>query len=164
MSQVYLKVKIKSLADEARIIRHEERKSLNSGRFCKGKQGLQKESEKSYYLYRKLRDHRIGIVISEARASLIAYAFIRGKSFASLNEVKPDFKELTQIHGYYHNYTLWSRVGRLICKYGEVEFKNKDQKIIDNKAFTTINPEILKEWIEGKTMVNINNKLQENKQ
>ena len=54
-----LKIKIKSLAEEARIIRTEERKS-------KG------------WIRNSLRLHRIEDVRREARHSLLAYAFLRG--------------------------------------------------------------------------------------
>ena len=56
-----LKVKIKSLAAESQIIRHEENK-------VKGK------------LHNELHLHRVGVVRREARHSLIAYAIIRGKT------------------------------------------------------------------------------------
>jgi hypothetical protein len=56
--RVYLKIKIKSLAEETRIIRKEEKKK---GPFREG-----------LYL------HRIGVVRTEARATLLAYNFIRG--------------------------------------------------------------------------------------
>lgn len=61
---MFLKVKIKSLADEAKIIRLEETRN------------------KRHAL--ELREHRIGIVRSEQRHTLIAYAFIRGRSYKSV--------------------------------------------------------------------------------
>lgn len=59
--RVALKVKIKSLAEEARIIKKEEKRNPH----------LQN------YLYR----HRIDVVRREARNSLLAYAIIRGKAY-----------------------------------------------------------------------------------
>jgi len=56
-----LKVKIKSLATEARIIRHAELKTRGA-------------------LREELYLHRVHVVRREARSSLIAYAIIRGKS------------------------------------------------------------------------------------
>lgn len=55
-----LKVKIKTLAAEARIIREQEKRSRGQ-------------------LRGELRDHRVMVVRDEARHSLIAYAIIRGK-------------------------------------------------------------------------------------
>lgn len=58
----HLKVKVKSLAAEARIIRQEERRS----------KGPLRES---------LAEHRRGVVRNEARHSQIAYALLRGKPY-----------------------------------------------------------------------------------
>jgi hypothetical protein len=63
----YLKVKIKSLAEEARIIRKEEFKSKGQLQF-----GL--------YL------HRIGKVRSEARHTQLAYGFLRGRKYSQLEK------------------------------------------------------------------------------
>lgn len=56
----HLRVKIKSLAEEARIIRHEERLVRGMDRW-------------------ELQQHRKTVVRDEARRSLIAYAIIREK-------------------------------------------------------------------------------------
>lgn len=55
-----LRVKIKSLAEEARIIRQEEKRAGHP--YCHG-----------------LRDHRVSVVRFESRATLLAYAHLRGK-------------------------------------------------------------------------------------
>ena len=86
----YLKVKIKSLAEEAKIIRLEERKAKKYG---------------NKLLREGLRSHRIWDVRREARASLLAYAFLRGKSYHSIEQTvknKPD----------------WDRVVKIIKKFG----------------------------------------------
>ena len=56
----HLKVKIKNLAEEARIIRHEERKVRGMDKW-------------------ELQHHRKTVVRDEARRSQVAYAIIRGK-------------------------------------------------------------------------------------
>lgn len=58
--QRFLKVKIKSLADESRIIRQEEKKS----------RGI---------LRNRLHEHRTYDVRRESRAALLAYGYLRGK-------------------------------------------------------------------------------------
>lgn len=63
----HLKVKIKSLAAEAVIIRSEERKS----------NGVLRGS---------LADHRRGIVRTEARHAQIAYAFLRGRRYEQIEQ------------------------------------------------------------------------------
>lgn len=70
MSKTYLKIKIKSLAEEARIIRHEEKKWYGPS-----------ETRTGLYL------HRVRDVRSEARAALLAYGFLRGRPYAALEKV-----------------------------------------------------------------------------
>lgn len=59
----FLRVKLKSLAEEARIIRIEERRANEAGK---------------YQLQSDLREHRVIIVRWNARATLLAYQFLRG--------------------------------------------------------------------------------------
>lgn len=59
--RLFLKIKIKSLAAEAVIIRHHERRSLD------------------HQIRSALREHRVGVVREECRATHLAYGFIRGK-------------------------------------------------------------------------------------
>lgn len=69
-----LRVKIKSLAAEARIIRQEERRALR----------LSTEDPDRLPRYRTLRDHRRQDVRTAARAALLAYAFLRGRAYATV--------------------------------------------------------------------------------
>jgi hypothetical protein len=86
--KVYLKIKIKSLAEEARIIRFEEKKwpgpsDERSGLWC----------------------HRTGPVREEARSAQLAYGFLKGMPYKRIeNSCKsaPD----------------WKRTHQLIKKYG----------------------------------------------
>jgi hypothetical protein len=76
MSRTYLKIKIKSLAAEARIIRREELRFPG-----------QHTTRTGLYL------HRINAVRTEARAALLAYGFLRGRSYAALEakcHIAPD--------------------------------------------------------------------------
>ena len=80
-----LKIKIKSLAAEARIIRHEEKRAKAIGTM-----GARAKRE-SLYL------HRTGIVRREARYTLLAYGFLRGKSYAQLEakcKLPPNWKKV----------------------------------------------------------------------
>jgi len=88
----FLKVKIKSLAEEARIIRVEERRA---------------NGQKRYSTQSQLREHRVGIVRFEARHSLLAYQYIRGKAFYSCESKKADVSKID-----------WLRVISMIKKYG----------------------------------------------
>lgn len=62
--RVYLKVKIKSLTAEAKIIRSEERKNKRARAGLSG--------------------HRRGIVRTAARHTLLAYGFIRGRKYSDM--------------------------------------------------------------------------------
>jgi hypothetical protein len=96
MSTVYLRVKIKSLAEEARIIRREEQ------RFPRG--------HRNNELYFGLRSHRTNEVRGEARAALLAYGLLRGRRYA-------------QIEATCHEYPNWARVIELVRKYGSYPSK-----------------------------------------
>jgi NCAIR mutase (PurE)-related protein len=65
---IKLKIKSKHLAKEPAIIKHEE---------AKLKAGFQRDS---------LRDHRVLDVRNEARATQLAIAFIRGKTYNSIEQ------------------------------------------------------------------------------
>lgn len=88
-----LKVKIKSLAEEARIIRLEERKALSGG-----------EKYRDEKLYLSLREHRIRDVRSEQRHALLAYAFLRGRRYDATERSRRDisysrFRDLVEKFG-----------------------------------------------------------------
>jgi hypothetical protein len=92
--KTYLKIKIVSLAAEARLIRREER------RYRGPKWG---PSPVRLGLHR----HRIHEVRPEARHALLAYGFLRGRSY----------RQIESRAGCVPN---WDRVQDLILKYGEV--------------------------------------------
>ena len=94
--RIQLKIKIKSLAAEAQIIRKEERKLHGMDKW-----GLQ--------------NHRKTVVRNEARRSLIAYQHIRGRDpachFHSDEAIRRGID--------------WPHVERMVRKYGSLESVNK---------------------------------------
>ena len=72
-----LRVKIKSLAAEARIIRHEERRAIDSARRT-NKSKYPTEERHLRAAHESLHGHRVRNLRWEARAALIAYAIMRG--------------------------------------------------------------------------------------
>lgn len=101
--RVYLKVKIKSLAEEARIIRREEqrpRRDMDTCGYSPTRTGLW--------------EHRVTVVRNASRNALLAYGFIRGRKYSQIEpsaKTKPD----------------WEEVKRLVSKYGPPgSFLNKD--------------------------------------
>jgi hypothetical protein len=92
-----LKVKVKSLAEEARIIRKEERRT-------KG------------YLREELNAHRRKEVRFAARTSYMAYGLIRGRAIDKTERPKTPRSD---------NY--WKAVKTMIVKYGPVEKKTREE-------------------------------------
>lgn len=89
----FLKVKIKSLAEEARIIRKEER------------------NQKNHSIRSEMQSHRIIIVREESRNALLAYGFIRGREYKQMEKnakTQPNWrriKKLIQKYGVVKYYT-----------------------------------------------------------
>lgn len=73
-----LRVKIKSLAEEARIIRREEHRSTQQ-------------------LRNELHNHRVGIVRYEARHAHVAYGLVKGRTVEQIEgkaKSEPDWKKI----------------------------------------------------------------------
>lgn len=106
----YLRIKLKSLAAEARIIRREEKRA---------------NEYRDFDLQNSLTLHRKGTVRSEARATLLAYQYLRGIPYAACE--KPNPKK--------HNPIDMDAVKRMVKKYGGSTAKS------------------LTDWFEGKELV-----------
>jgi hypothetical protein len=81
MSIKFLKVKIKSLAEEARIIRLEEKRTRGS-------------------LREQLHRHRVWDVRREARSAQLAYGYLRGRTYRQLESsarTEPDFARIGKL-------------------------------------------------------------------
>lgn len=111
MSLSYLKVKIKSLTAEARIVRHEERKILGSARWYRRRDFETQantpsaEQESCYIDYQGLHCHRTENIRRETRSALLAYSYLHGRMFKSTENMlmkKPP---------------SWSRIVALVKKY-----------------------------------------------
>ncbi len=82
-----VKIKIKTLASEARHIKREEIKKLEQARFYRyssTSDNATRAEGMSIYEYEQLRRHRKDTVGREARSSLIAYGFIRGRKYSEI--------------------------------------------------------------------------------
>lgn len=94
--RIFLKVKIKNLADEARTIRKEERKALDA---------------KDTYQYLQLRNHRISVVRDAARKTLLAYGYIRGRAY---RQIEPTCQTRLSTHK-----TWLGDIAKMVVKYGD---------------------------------------------
>lgn len=92
-----LRVKLKSLAAEAKIIRKEERRSWGG-------------------LRESLHLHRINEVRQEARATHLAYGFIRGLMLGQMEPIRYVGEPAWRIKSL--DESLFKRVNQLIAKYG----------------------------------------------
>lgn len=102
--KVYLKVKIKSLAAEAHIIRREEKR--HRGEVRAG-----------------LHFHRIGPVRNEARATLLAYGFLRGRPLALIEPKRG------KMAGW-----MWEKVEAMVKKYGDGDQRDRMQRFSEWKS------------------------------
>ena len=114
----YIKVKILSLAAEAKIIRKQEQKARAHGNLS---------------LRVGLAVHRRGIVRHEARHAQLAYGFLRGRSYKQMEATcrpgnKPDFNK---VKSSIERYICTRReLGLKECKYGryfEIEYEPREE-------------------------------------
>lgn len=129
MSTTFLRVKIRSLAMEARIIRHEEHKI---------KRPFSLDGEEQY---RSLRQHRLNDVRREQRSALLAYGFLRGRSYARMEPFSLEPPDL-------------NRVVELVSKFGGdriIKFAEQYQIPIAGKAdkMSAIVAPLIQRWMEG---------------
>ena len=124
---VFLKVKIKSLAAEARIIRREEHRRLRGARWVREKDIENRrnlsspEQDAAYVVYHRLHHHRTVDVRDEARCAQIAYGFLRGRELYLIDACKyrcPD----------------WGRVQKLTLRYHERRDHELDKTIKETLA------------------------------
>ena len=126
-NRTYLKVKIKSLAAEAKIIRKEEKRA-------------RRES-----LRRGLEDHRKGIVRTEARHTHLAYGFIRGREYSQMESSThetPNWDKVRKMVEKYGAYVAWDSSSETYDDYRkrQQEHKEESKRLLDAwiaKAQTT---------------------------
>jgi hypothetical protein len=107
MSIKFLKIKLKSLAAEAKIIRREELR-LNCSPSLGEDIAARNTSERT-----ALYVHRIITVRSECRATHLAYGYLRGRAYHQLEascRERPD----------------WARVARMVYRYGKTGRKEAE--------------------------------------
>ena len=109
----HLKIKIKTLAAEASIIRHATLKAKKRVRWAKdqmeGAATLQAIKERN-----SLIDHRRLVVRPEARHSLLAYGFMRGTPYKAMERTC-------------HEGPDWIRVATLVTRFGGGNSSNELQ-------------------------------------
>lgn len=112
--RTFLKVKIKSLAAEAKIIRREEHKNKK--------------------LRHLLAEHRREVVRFEARHTLLAYGFLRGRSYKDLEPKS-------------HVAPTWSKVKSMIERYGRSW--DGEEPYAQYKADKEQEMKLFEQWCKG---------------
>ncbi len=128
--RAYLKVKVKSLAEEAKIIRLETKRA---------KQG---------YIKRGLYDHRMCVVRPEARHTHLAYGFLRGRECRQIEQkahTAPDWKKVRRMVEKYGSYYWW---------WDHEEDKSYKEKVADAKKHLDETLERFDKWVEKAQVVN----------
>lgn len=92
MSIKFLKVKVKSLAEESRIIRREERKL---------------HGQDNIMLRNELHLHRVFVVRKAARETHLAYGFLRGRMYQQMEKGTDKYRQPD-----------WTAVAKMVKKYG----------------------------------------------
>ena len=107
-----LKIKAKSLAAEAKIIRKEERKALGYARFLnRGNGDAAGNLPAAFYSsYNNLRDHRRLVVRRQARLSHLARAIIKGQAY----------KVVEQPASFYLTSSDRIKIAEMVSRYGPV--------------------------------------------
>ena len=101
--KTYLKIKIKTLAAEARIIRAEEHKWPGPST-----------------MRNNLHHHRVISVRHEARASLLAYGFLRGHTYQRMEKTS-------------HTKPYWKRIESIAERFGTGDIRDLKQKFSEWK-------------------------------
>ena len=97
---IELKIKSKHLAAEARIIKFEERKLKRHKRMAEA---------------RRLREHRLDKVRPAARSTHLAYGFLRGRAYRTIEDRRT------------RTAPNWNEVERMALKYGDTDSRTLKQ-------------------------------------
>lgn len=124
-----LKIKAKTLAAEAQIIRHTENKFKKSARYNASKQRTDM-AVRDWFRYNDLRNHRTIQVRDTARATHLARAMLKGQAYSKVEQG-------TKVGEVYP--AVIRDVARMIRKYGHVQFDVTHQEAI----------QMVKEWIQA---------------
>lgn len=169
---IKIKIKIKHLALEPAIIKHEEQKCLKSAAYHRNKKQADLEEFNRGYTgqYYSYRDHRILHVRPEARATQLVYAFLRDKRYSEVETTRPMLINVGKGHNswwYAHNEAdIIDRMSRMIYKYGEDKVpllnlkelqdrlgveKVREMNYTERSNWNRNNtiPEAIKKWIEN---------------
>lgn len=105
MRLIHLRVKIRSLAAEQKIIRNEEQR-------VRRRRSYREKNPEAVAAFWSLRKHRVGDLGWEVRCSLLAYACLRGRSYESC-EPRTCGTESEAVWRH-----RWERVAKIAARFG----------------------------------------------
>lgn len=114
-----LKIKSKHLAEEARIIRFEEKKNKKLAKKAREHQNHER-SETLLRTARSLHNHRVWDVRKEARATNLARAYLAGVPYASVEQKRVESKEWD------FQSNVVPRIAKMASKYGSREVSREE--------------------------------------
>jgi len=112
--KTYLKVKLKYLAEESRIIKDEKERWLRKAAI--GRQKALETDRKNparAWMFQALHEHRVKVLRPEARDSNLAYGFLRGHPYSrieSLRYTDPNWENVYEIITRFHSYRYKTNV------------------------------------------------------
>ena len=130
--KTYLKIKIKSLAAEAVIIKREEQKWKKLSVFTEN-------VKQPHPMFFALRQHRLDEVRTECRSAILAYGYLRGRTYQ-------------QIEAKCYEQPNWTKIVNLVSKYGNLNAEKRKEV-----------PDRIKAWKYGEVYVRPVEKQVENK-
>ena len=102
-----MKIKIKHLGEESRIIKNEKAKWLRKAAIGRQKaKESGRENPAAPWMFDAIHLHRVNVVRPEARDSNLAYGFIRGHSYATVEEKRytdPNWRNVLDIVKRFYN-------------------------------------------------------------
>jgi len=136
---IKLKIKSKHLALEAGVIRFEEQKLKRQIEWLKTHQ---KDETKVRFMWESLNSHRRFDVRNEARATLLARAYIEGRIYKTVEHCRKD-------NGTFKTYIL-PRIVSMVIKYEH----GKIEKFMKPDAVKAVRDEVVA-WLEGQVWVQV---------
>lgn len=142
---IKLRIKRKSLAAEARIIKNEETALKFRTEFLRTRQAAEEVTAPLLNLRMDLREHRKAVVSFEARASHLANAYLRGQKY---NTVEKAFHSKFWRNAFYTRKKLLMRTAEIVAKYTSDE----SYYLSNRRENTDVVVTKLQTWIDDATV------------
>ncbi|MDR3503029.1 MAG: hypothetical protein P4L79_10660 [Legionella sp.] len=120
MKELLLRVKIKSLTEETKIIRDEERTAKWKAKAAAARAKQESQEKHTSHFYR-LHNHRTNDIRQEMRATHLAYGFLRGKSYREMERFS-------------YTQPNWEKIEKMVEKYCDQDIRTVAQRYAQWKS------------------------------